>query len=105
MTRKNPFVRMSWIESYPHLTHEDIAVLQAELRRLYPTLVMFPRAHHFHERGEEPRQPEFIDDMIAHFQPRIDLKWGYRSGGAIAVRVPWPEDIATGNPQRLIGRR
>lgn len=104
MTRKNPFVRMSWIESYPHLTQDDVAILQAELKHLYPTLVMFPRSYHFHKLGDEPRRPEFIDDMVKHFLPTIDLKWGYRWGEAIAVRVPWPEDITTGNPQRLIGR-
>jgi hypothetical protein len=104
MTRKNPFVRMNWIENYPHLVHQDIAVLQNELRKLYPTLVMFPRAHHFHELGAEPRRPEFIHDMVEHFTPRVGPKGGYMSGQAMAVRVPWPEDIETGNPQRLIGR-
>nr|WP_298683277.1 hypothetical protein [uncultured Dongia sp.] len=104
MTRKNPFVRMNWIENYPHLIHHDVAVLQNEMKKLYPTLVMFPRAHHFHELGAEPRRPELIHNMVEHFTPRVGPKGGYISGQALAVRVPWPEDIATGNPQRLIGR-
>jgi hypothetical protein len=104
MTRKNPFVRMSWMEDYPYLVHQDVAVIEAELKKLYPTLVMFPRPHHFHELGEEPRRPEFINNMVEHFLPKIGPAGGYSAGRAIALRVPWPEDIATGNPQRLIGR-
>lgn len=104
MTRKNPFVRMSWIEDYPYLAHQDVALIEAELRRLYPTMVMFPRSYHFHELGNEPRKPEFIDNMIENFLPKIGPAGGYLAGRAIALRVPWPEDIATGNPQRLIGR-
>ena len=104
MTRINPFVRMSWIEDYPYLVQQDVATIEAELRKLYPTLVMFPRSYHFHELGDEPRKPTFIDNMVENFMPKIGPGGGYYSGRAIALRVPWPEDIATGNPQRLIGR-
>jgi hypothetical protein len=82
----------------------DVAALQSELKRLYPTLVMFPRSHHFHELGQEPRRPEFIDDMVEHFRPRLNAEGNYRHNYPLALRVPWPEDLATGNPQRLIGR-
>lgn len=104
MVRKNEFVRMSWWDAASHLTMPDVAALQAELKRLYPTLVMFPRSHHFHELGQEPRQPEFIHDMVEHFKPKLNAAGKYAHNYALALRVPWPEDIAAGNPQRLIGR-
>ena len=97
---------MSWLQRAPHLVQEDVAQLQSELRKLYPEMVIFPRRYHFHELGEEVRKPVFIDDMVEHFQPRIDpeSRWGYRSGDAVAIRVPWPDELASGNSQRLIGR-
>jgi hypothetical protein len=104
MARKNEFVRMSWWEVAPYLTMPDVAALQSELKRLYPTLVMFPRSHHFHELGQEPRRPEFVDDMVEHFKPKLSADSKYAHNYALALRIPWPEDIATGNPQRLIGR-
>ena len=106
MTRKNPHLHMRWLQRAPHLVQEDVAQLQSELRKLYPEMVIFPRRYHFHELGEEVRKPVFIDDMVEHFQPWIDPKgWqGYRSGIPVAIRVPWTEEIASGNPQRLIGR-
>lgn len=104
MARKNEFVHMSWWDASPHLTMPDMAVLQLELKRLYPTLVMFPRSHHFHELGQEPRRPEFVDDMVEHFRPKLNAAGDYTYNYPLALRVPWPEDLATGNPQRLIGR-
>ncbi|MBI2256267.1 MAG: hypothetical protein HYU58_16710 [Proteobacteria bacterium] len=104
MARKNEFVRMSWWEAAPYLTMPDVSALQSELKRLYPTLVMFPRSYHFHELGEEPRRPEFVNDMVEHFKPTLNVNGKYAHNYALALRVPWPEDIATGNPQRLIGR-
>lgn len=104
MSRKNEFVRMSWWDVAPHLTLHDVATLQTELRRLYPTLVMFPRSYHFHELGDEPRRPEFIHNMVEHFTPKLSSDGEYTANNGLALRVPWPEDIATGNPQRLFGR-
>lgn len=104
MARRNEFVRMSWWDAAPHLTMPDVVALQSELKRLYPTLVMFPRSHHFHELGQEPRRPEFVDDMVEHFKPKLNPAGQYVHNYPLALRVPWPEDIATGNPQRLIGR-
>ena len=106
MTQKNPFVRMNWLQRAPHLVQEDVAHLQSELRKLYPEMVIFPRSYHFHELGEEVRKPVFIDDMVEHFQPWIEpeRRWGYRSGDAVAIRIPWAEELASGNSQRLIGR-
>jgi len=106
MTHRNPFVRMRWLQIRPRLTRHDIACFQERMRELYPELVIFPRRYHFHELGEETHRPEFIEDMISHFEPRLDpaAKFGYCVGEPVALRVPWPDDIASGNPQRLIGR-
>ncbi|WP_374369965.1 hypothetical protein [Dongia sp.] len=106
MGRKNPFVRMNWLQRAPRLVQDDVMVLQLELRRLYPQMVLFPKRYHFHELGQEVGRPAFIEDMIEHFQPWIKAssRFGYTSGEPIAVRVPWPEEIASNNPQRLIGR-
>lgn len=97
---------MNWLRRGPHLTQDDVRVLQAELRRMFPEMVIFPRRYHFHELGEEVRKPVFIDDMVEHFQPVLypSGTFGFAGGEQIAVRVPWPEEIASGNPQRLIGR-
>lgn len=106
MGRKNPFVRMNWLQRAPRLVKDDVIELQTALRNLFPEMVLFPRSYHFHELGDEVKRPQFIEDMARHFEPHIvplTMAVG-ESGGALAVRVPWPDEISSGNLQRLLGR-
>ena len=103
MTRINPFVRMSWIEDYPYLVQQDVATIEAELRKLYPTLVMFPRSYHFHELGDEPRKPTFIDNMVENWSGRrVLFRQSHRAPRALARghcnREPATSDRAATSP-------
>ena len=102
MAQKNPFYRLHWFEVYPRLVREDVSDLVKSLLALYPEAVMFDEELHFSYKGCTPKPAEFFRDPAEGW--RTNSATGNR-GGIIAFRVPTREDIASDDPEKLIGGR
>lgn len=97
---------MRWQNLRPRLLREDISEIVERLRIIYPELVLFPRGFHLHG-VREPRYDTAPVKFYADHGDYVDNPWledGLSPYG-LALRVPWPEDIASGNAERLIGDR
>lgn len=97
---------MRWQNLRPRLVFEDIEDILARLRQVYPELVLFPRVFHFPDR-QEPRYTTMPVRFYPELRDYLERPWleGGLSPYGLALRVPWPEDIASGDPERLIGGR
>jgi|JI10StandDraft_1071094.scaffolds.fasta_scaffold29025_3 hypothetical protein len=106
MTYSNPYLPMRWLNLRPRLLFEDMQDIVTRLRLIYPELVLFPRALHFPDR-KEPRYATMPARFYSGLKDYSDDPWleGGLSPYGLALRVPWPEDIACGDPERLIGGR
>lgn len=106
MTYSNPYLPMRWQNLRPRLLFEDIEEIVARLRLIYPDLVLFARGLHIHAR-REPRYATTPIRFYSGLRDYLENPWledGLSPYG-LALRVPWPEDIASGDPERLIGGR
>ncbi len=106
MTYGNPHLRMRWQDLTPRSLREDISEIVERLRLIYPDLVLFGRGLHLHGI-REPRYETVPVKFYANHSDYVDNPWlddGLSPYG-LALRVPWPEDIVDGDPERLIGGR
>jgi hypothetical protein len=106
MTYSNPHLPMRWQNLAPRLLLEDVAEIVERLRQIYPELVLFPRGLHIHG-NREPRYDTVPVRFYSSPREYHDDPWlddGLSPCG-LALRVPWPEDLAAGDPERLIGGR
>ena len=106
MTYRNPHLRMRWQDSRPRLLREDINEIVERLRIIYPDLVLFGRGLHLHGIREPRYETAPVKFYVSH-SDYVENPWlqdGLSPYG-LALRVPWLEDIADGDPERLIGGR
>lgn len=102
MAQKNQYYRLHWFEVYPRLVREDVNDLVRSLLALYPEAVMFDEQLHFSYEGCIPKPAEFFRYPDEGWS--TDPATGNR-GGILAFRVPTREDIASEDPEKLIGGR
>jgi hypothetical protein len=106
MTYSNPHLRMRWQDLAPCLLDDDFHEIVERLRAKYPELVLFARGFHFPDH-REPRYATMPVRFYRDYSSFAADPWishGVRPLG-LALRVPWPEDVASGDPERLIGGR
>ncbi len=97
---------MRWQDLAPCLLDDDFHEIIERLRVIYPELVLFARAFHFPDH-REPRYATMPARFYKDFLSFVADPWvaeGVRPFG-LALRVPWPEDFSSGDPERLIGGR
>lgn len=97
---------MRWQNLRPRLLREDISEIIERLRNIYPELVLFSRGLHLHGI-REPRYETVPVKFYANHSDYIANPWledGLSPYG-LALRVPWPGDIASRDPEQLIGGR
>lgn len=106
MTYSNPHLRMRWQDLAPRLLDDDFHDIVERLRVIYPELVLFARGFHFPDH----REPRYATMRIRFYKDYLSFvanPWiadGVRPLG-LTLRVPWPEDIASGDPEQLVGGR
>lgn len=106
MTYGNPHLRMRWHDLAPRLLNDDMDEIVERLRVAYPNLVLFPRGLHFPDH-REPRYATMPVKFYASFRDYVGNPWleDRLSPLGLALRVPWPDDVASCDPERLIGGR
>ena len=106
MTYGNPHLPLRWYDLRPRLLLEDIEDIVERLRRFYPELVLFPRGLHLHALPV-PGYDTVPVRFYANPREYEDDPWleGGLSPYGLALRVPWPDESASQDPERLIGGR
>lgn len=106
MTYGNPHLRMRWQDLAPCLLDEDFHEIVERLRAIYPSLVLFARGLHFPDH-REARYATMPIRFYTSYADYLINPWleKHVSPLGLALRVPWPEDLASGNPEKLIGGR
>jgi hypothetical protein len=107
MTYGNPSLSLRWHEVGARLLLADMDEFVERLRVLFPELILFPRClHHRPSLNGELYEnvPIRFWDSPTHYRSDPILAGGLSPHGLI-LRIPWPEDLRSGDPERLIGGR
>lgn len=107
MTYGNPNLSLRWHEVGARLLLADMDEFVERLRIHYPELVLFPRCLHHRPnlKGDlYENVPIRFWNSPSHYCADPLLEAGLSPHGLV-LRIPWPEDFRSGDPERLIGGR
>ena len=107
MTYKNPHLHMRWLSIAARFILDDVDEFVERMRRHHPEMVLFARVLHFsgsaHDAPYVGIPVRFWRD-VRHYKEDPYLAGGLLPQG-LALRVPWPEERNSDDPERLIGGR
>lgn len=110
LLKDEPEARVRRLRSSAIINLDDVAVYSALLKQEFPYLVYFFANY----KTRTPRPPKFADDVSIVFHESLEeavkeaLKREKEDGlnrPDIFVRWPWPEELASADPEQLIGGR
>jgi hypothetical protein len=110
MLKDEPRARVRRLRSDAFICPDDVAVFSGLLKQEFPDLAYFFSNY----KTRWPRPPKFPDDVpiVLHDSLEVAVKEALRcereeglNRPDIFIRWPWPDELASGDPEQLIGRR
>lgn len=107
MTYKNPHLHMRWLSIAVRFILDDVDEFVERMRQHHPEMVLFARVLHF---SGSARDAPYIGIPVRFWRDVRHYKEDpYLAGGllpqGLALRIPWPEERNSDDPERLIGGR
>lgn len=107
MTYTNPHLNMRWMNMATRLLLDDVDEFVERIRQHHPEMVLFARSMHFRpisEADKYPGAPVKFWESVRHYDEDPYLA-GRLPACGLALRIPWPEDFSSNDPEQLIGGR
>lgn len=105
MTYSNPHLRMRWTDIAGRFFLDDVDEFVERMRQHHPEMVLFARSVHFRpilNRESYVDVPIKLWEDARHYDEDPYLAGGLPACG-LALRIPWPEDLAGGEIEQLVG--